>query len=38
MSSSRKITIVARVFFIVTEIAAIAGKAPLAARGSARQA
>jgi hypothetical protein len=35
MSSSRKITIVARVFFIVTEIA---GKAPLAARGSVRQA
>jgi hypothetical protein len=34
MSSTRKIAVVAGVFFVVTEIAVIAGKVPLAARGS----
>jgi hypothetical protein len=33
MSSTRKIAVVAGVFFIVTEIAVIAGKVSLAARG-----
>jgi hypothetical protein len=34
MSSTRKTAVVAGVFFIVTEIAAIAGKVSLAVRGS----
>jgi len=34
MSSTRKTAVVAGVFFLVTEIAAIAGKVPLAVRGS----